>query len=161
MQLSLLFLAGLVCVSLLSALAAANSVPATRADLDVRSIGPNDFKPPACASMTLTSLVLGSGTINGSNANDLILGSNVDDSIKGKAGGDCLLGGGGNDDLAGDGGLDVCIGGQAPIRSSPLAKRRFNKRIGAVIDALLSNFIERSLDRDFIDVAGSKASGLK
>ncbi len=111
LQLSLLFLAGLVCVSLLSALATANSVPATRADLDVRSIGPNDFKPPACASMTLTSLVLGSGTINGSNANDLILGSNVDDSIKGKAGGDCLLGGGGNDDLAGDGGLDVCIGG--------------------------------------------------
>jgi Ca2+-binding RTX toxin-like protein len=101
----------LVLMSLISASTAANSVPATRAGISSRSIGPQDLKPDACASLTLTNLVTGSGAINGTNAADLVLGSSGIDTVIAGNGDDCVLGGGGADIINGGAGTDVCIGG--------------------------------------------------
>lgn len=108
--------AGLLAFALLLlvgvAVTATNVVPATRAGSS--SLGPataNQLKPGACASLTLTGVLVGSGTFNDSNAANLVLGSAGVDSIRGRGGSDCILGGSGNDALRGDGGTDVCIGG--------------------------------------------------
>ena len=89
----------------------ANSVPSTKAADRSQAITANTLKPTECAGITLTSVVRGSGNINGTTGNDLILGSAGADTIDGKNGDDCILGGGGNDGLTGSAGTDVCIGG--------------------------------------------------
>lgn len=101
----------LVLVTVASVSTAANSVPGTRAGISSRSIGPQDLKPAACASLTLTSLVTGSGLINGTAAADLVLGSSGIDTVTAGNGDDCILGGGGADIISGGAGTDVCIGG--------------------------------------------------
>jgi len=95
----------------LAAYAASNTVPATRIDDDSIAITANDLKPSDCAALNLTNIVAGSGTLNGTNANDLILGSAAADRIRGRQGADCILGGDGNDNLRGDRGGDVLLGG--------------------------------------------------
>jgi Ca2+-binding RTX toxin-like protein len=95
---------------LISALAAANSVPASNAERDVSTVTANQLKPAACSGVTVTAVVTGGG--NGGNASELVLGTaGVDSPLRGMNGNDCILGGGGNDLLRGDGGTDVCIGG--------------------------------------------------
>ncbi len=94
-----------------AAVAASNTIPESGADESSRPITPNDLKPPECASLNLTSLVVGSGTINGGGGSSLILGSPGADTIKAQNGADCVLGGDGNDDLRGNGGNDVLLGG--------------------------------------------------
>jgi Ca2+-binding RTX toxin-like protein len=96
---------GLVTVS---ALAATNAVPATRAGNPTAAIGVNDLKPAACAGLTLTAIVVGT---NGTDASELVLGSAAGETLRGGKGDDCVLGGGGNDTLRGEQGTDVCIGG--------------------------------------------------
>ncbi len=91
----------------ISALAATNSVPATRAGSSTSVIGVNDLKPPECAALSLTAIRVGDGT----NANELVLGSAAGETIRGGAGSDCVLGGGGNDTVRGDQQTDVCLGG--------------------------------------------------
>lgn len=91
--------------------AAGNTVPGTRMGQDVRGIAANDLKPADCASLNLTNIVTGTGTVNGTLGNDLIVGGPGADSLDGEAGDDCILGGGGDDSLDGDLGTDVCIGG--------------------------------------------------
>jgi len=100
--------AGLV---LVSALAATNAVPASKAERDVTTITVDQKKPrPACNGITVTVLITGGG--NGGNGNDLVLGTAaVNNPLRGNGGNDCIHGGGGNDTLRGDGGTDVCIGG--------------------------------------------------
>jgi len=71
----------------------------------------NQLKPAACAALNLTNVVVGSGTVNGTGAADLMLGSSGNDTMAGRGGADCILGGAGDDALRGDGGTDVCIGG--------------------------------------------------
>jgi Ca2+-binding RTX toxin-like protein len=95
---------------LISALAATNDVPASRAERDVSAIAVNSLKPAACAGFNVVNLFTGGA--GGGNGNDLVLGTaGVDNPLRGGAGSDCVLGGGGNDTLRGDGGTDVCIGG--------------------------------------------------
>ena len=96
---------------LVSAFAATNAVPASRAGRNVSSITVDQKKPkPACNGITVTTLVTGGG--NGGNSNDLVIGNaTADANLRGQNGDDCILGGGGNDLLRGDGGTDVCIGG--------------------------------------------------
>jgi Ca2+-binding RTX toxin-like protein len=101
----------LVLMSLISASTAANSVPASRAGISSRSIGAENLKPAACASLTLTNVVTGSGVINGTAAADLVLGSSGIDTVLAGNGNDCVLGGGGADIINGGAGTDVCIGG--------------------------------------------------
>ncbi|MFL5805180.1 MAG: hypothetical protein ACJ8CR_26000 [Roseiflexaceae bacterium] len=74
-------------------------------------ITPNDLKPPECAAQHVTNIIVGSGTINGTASNDLILGSRGVDIISGAGGNDCIMGGGGVDTLIGNAGNDTCIGG--------------------------------------------------
>ena len=85
-----------------------NIVPATNAGQSSIAISADTLKPPECAGITLTNLVV--GTI-GTAANDLILGTAAGDIMSGGAGNDCMLGGGGNDIMDGSTGTDVCIGG--------------------------------------------------
>jgi Ca2+-binding RTX toxin-like protein len=99
---------GLVFVS---AFAATNAVPASRAERDVSLITVDQKKPkPDCNGITVATIVTGGG--NGSNASELVLGTAAaNTNLRGMNGDDCILGGGGNDTLRGDGGTDVCIGG--------------------------------------------------
>ena len=96
---------------LVSALAATNSVPVSRAERDVTTITVDQKKPkPDCNGITVTAIVTGGA--NGGNADELVLGlAAADANLRGMNGNDCILGGGGNDTLRGDGGTDVCIGG--------------------------------------------------
>lgn len=110
-QLTLFGLVALVLISVSSAIAATNTVPTTWLDNQTKSVTPNDVKPFFCASLNLQNIITGSGTINGTNGNDLILGSAADDTINASGGTDCILGGGGNDTINGDNGNDVCSGG--------------------------------------------------
>jgi Ca2+-binding RTX toxin-like protein len=104
-------LLAIVLVSLTSVLSAANSVPVSHAVRSSNTIGANTLKPTACASLTLTALVTGSGLFSGTNASELILGSSGTDTILASGGDDCVVGGGGNDLLNGGAGTDVCDGG--------------------------------------------------
>ena len=97
--------------SLITALTATSSVPGTRADHNLLSIGPNDLKPADCAGITVTTLLTGSGTFSGTGDSDLVLGGSGADTITAGGGNDCILGGGGNDSIRGESGTDVCIGG--------------------------------------------------
>lgn len=98
-------------VTVVTALTATNTVPATSLGKTTQPITANDLKPAACAGISLSAVVVGSGTFNGTGASELILGSAGVDTIRGQGGSDCILAGGGNDSLRGDGGTDVCIGG--------------------------------------------------
>ena len=90
---------------------ASNTVPSTKVVDNSNAIGANNLKPTECGSITLTTKVTGSGTINGTSAAELLTGSTVADTISGAGGDDCLLGGAGDDNLNGGTGIDVCIGG--------------------------------------------------
>lgn len=107
--LSALFL--LVALGVSAASAAANLVPVTWLGESRRTTTPNDLKPAACAALSLTNLITGSGTFNGTKNDDLILGSPGADVIDGRQGGDCILGGGGNDVIYGFVDNDVLLGG--------------------------------------------------
>lgn len=110
-QLLLFGLIMLVLISVVTAIAATNTVPPTRLDNETKSITSNDLKPSSCASLDLRNIISGSGTITGTSGNDLILGSSGDDTISGLGGDDCILGGNGNDTISGGDGNDICNGG--------------------------------------------------
>jgi len=102
----------LILASIGSALATANTVAPSNAGAVVMPITANDLKPIECASLNLTTVIAGSGTINGGSQAALILGSAGADTINGKGGSDCMLGGGGDDTFnGGNGTQDVCLGG--------------------------------------------------
>ena len=92
----------MILLSVVTAIAATNTVPSTRLTAYGNSIGINDIKPSACATIFLTNRLSGSGLLTGTEGNDLILGSSGADTIDGLGGDDCILGGGG---------IDSCIGG--------------------------------------------------
>lgn len=94
------------------ALSKPNSVPASRLGRFVQTTDVNWLKPSLCASLTLTTLKVGSGgTLNGTSANELLLGTTAKDTINAGAGNDCLVGGANDDTLDGGNGTDVCLGG--------------------------------------------------
>lgn len=103
----------LVGLSAVTALAAANSVPATNVGLSNHPVTLQQLAPPECASIAagLTTLVVGSGSFDGGGGSDLILGSAGADTIRGRQGNDCIVGGAGDDDLQGNQSNDVLLGG--------------------------------------------------
>jgi Ca2+-binding RTX toxin-like protein len=111
LRLAFLVLAVLIFLAAATAVAAANTVPGTSMGDSTRAITPNNLKPSRCSAFVVGNLVVGSGNINGTNGNDLILGSAGGDSIDGRQGRDCILGGSGNNTLNGNQGDDVLIGG--------------------------------------------------
>ena len=104
-------LVALILFSSITAVAATNTVPATQLDHVVSSIGINDLKPSSCEGYFLANLIIGTGALTGTEANDLILASPGADVIDGLGGDDCILGGGGDDILTGNDGADICLGG--------------------------------------------------
>ena len=104
-------LIALIIISSVTAFAAVNTIQATNVAYQTMSVSINDLKPPACAGWFLTNLVTGTGSLTGTEGNDLILGSSDTDTIDGLGGDDCILGGGGDDQVTGGNGTDVCIGG--------------------------------------------------
>lgn len=113
LRLLIVGLAALFIMSSLTAVAATNTVPPTRVDSQSVFFDIEHLKPPACAGISVTNLVTGSGTLSGTEGNDLILGGPAADEINGLGGNDCILGGGGDDVINGGDGNDVCIGGPA------------------------------------------------
>jgi len=113
MRIAVLLFIALLLVSVGSAVAATNTVPVSHLDEVTSAINANALKPAACSAISLTKIVVcsGTGTCNGTNANELIIGTNGTDTIVGKGGKDCIVGGDGNDNITGSGGTDICIGG--------------------------------------------------
>ena len=105
----IVLIGGALGLVVISALAATNSVPATKAGLSQSAIAVDDRKPkPDCSGITVTSLVTGA---TGTNNPDLLLGTAGIDAMTGRNGNDCIVGGAGNDTVTGGAGTDVCIGG--------------------------------------------------
>jgi Ca2+-binding RTX toxin-like protein len=98
-------LASLVVLGAVTALAAANAVPATRIGQSDHPVLLQQLVPGQCAGIagSLSNLVVDSGSFDGTNAGDLILGSAGPDDIQGRQGNDCIVGGDGNDVLNGTG----------------------------------------------------------
>jgi hypothetical protein len=107
----------LLLVGIITAAAAANTVPPSRLADQTSAIDPLvSFRPTECDTLNLNNFVLcpaAGGDCHGGNGNsrDLILGSQYDDNITAGNGNDCIVGGGGNDTINGGPGTDVCIGG--------------------------------------------------
>ena len=103
----------LIFISTLTAIAAGNTIPTTRLDVNTAAMNANAIKPAACSGLNLTAIVIcpSGGICNGTTARELILGTSVAETIRGRGGTDCIVGGGGNDSLVGNGASDICIGG--------------------------------------------------
>lgn len=104
----------LILISVITVLAATNTVPETRLMDQSSAIPASVLAPSECASIryNLTAIVVCTGGYcTGSNANELMLGTTGNDSIDGKNGDDCIVGGGGDDTLNGSNGNDVLVGG--------------------------------------------------
>lgn len=111
-HITVLFLITLIVISLGSAVAAANTVPATRLDEVTSAINANALKPTACSAITLTKVVICTGgNCDGTAASELIIGTSGAERIRGRGGTDCIVGGDGDDLLVGNGASDVCVGG--------------------------------------------------
>jgi Ca2+-binding RTX toxin-like protein len=104
-------LLALIAVSVATAFAAGITVPSSNVDIKSAPVTAEDLKPFECNGITLTQVISGSGTLTGTQGNDLILGSSGSDTIDGRGGDNCILGGGGDDTLSGGDGTDVCLGG--------------------------------------------------
>ena len=109
-QIMLFGLIALILVSVLTAFAAGIDIDPTNAGIESISVEAEDIKPSACSAMYLANIVRGTGTIIGTEGNDLIIGSSSADTIDGLGGDDCILGGSGDDFVTGGDGTDVCIG---------------------------------------------------
>ncbi|MFM8367918.1 MAG: hypothetical protein ACKOBL_04775 [Chloroflexota bacterium] len=106
LSLGLLFI-----ITAVTAIAATNTVPPTKADAQTILFQINHLRPSACAGLSLSNLVTGSGTLTGTDGNDLILASSVADTINGMGGSDCIVGGGGDDVIDAGADADLCLGG--------------------------------------------------
>lgn len=94
------------------AFTAANTVPATNISQFTQAITPAQLEPSECkASITVTSIVAGTGTITSTAINQLVLGSSALDTLKDtNFGSACMVGGAGADKFTGQGGNgDLCI----------------------------------------------------
>jgi hypothetical protein len=94
------------------AFTASNTVPATNIGQFSQAITPVQLEPAECISggVTATSIVSGTGTVDATAANQLILGSSSVDSLTDTFGAGCLVGGAGSDHFQGkNAGGDLCI----------------------------------------------------
>lgn len=110
-RLTVAFLLVVIGASVIDASASSNTTPNTSASFETQVVTADDIKPAACAGIALTSVVAGSGSFNGTAANELITGSSAVDTIDGLGGDDCILAGAADDSVTGGADTDVCIGG--------------------------------------------------
>ncbi len=112
LRLSLVFLLAVLVGTAVNAFTASNTVPVTSARSPVLAITPNDLKPAECAALNLTALIVGSGNINGTAANELIIGAQGGDRVTAGDGDDCVVTGGARDRIDCGLGTDVALSGQ-------------------------------------------------
>ena len=122
-RLAAVVVVALALASLMSAMAATTLVPVTGLDVISNAIAPDDLRPSACTAH-VSNLIVATGAISGTAANDLILAGPGADTISGEGGDDCILGGGGADVLFGDSGTDTCIGGAGADILDPSCETR-------------------------------------
>jgi hypothetical protein len=87
-------LVALVIVSVISAVAASNTVPTTRLTNQSLSITMSQLVPPACAGLNLTAIVVcpnNGNDCDGTSSNELILGDPGTKNISGGGGSDCIV----------------------------------------------------------------------
>lgn len=103
----------LAVVGIVSADTASNTVPPSRLGESTHAIGPNDLKPAACAGITVTNMMVGTGSaiLNGTNASNLLIGVPGTLTINARQGNDCVAGNSAVLVINGGAGTDVCIGG--------------------------------------------------
>jgi hypothetical protein len=82
----------LVAGSFYAAFAASATVAGSSVGYQSTTVGPNDLKPPEC-TMTVTSVLGGSGAINANAQYQLVLGSSSADTVTLQKN-DCFVGGG-------------------------------------------------------------------
>lgn len=93
----------------LTAYTASATVAATQLGRTGSVVTANDVKPSEC-TMTVTSIVSGSGNVSASAGSQLVLGSSANDTITGNiAGNDCIVGGAGTDAITGLGSGNQCV----------------------------------------------------
>ena len=71
LRLVFLLLAVLIFLAAATAVAAANTVPGTALGNSSRAVTLNDLKPSQCSGIFIARLIVGSGTITGTDGNDL------------------------------------------------------------------------------------------
>ena len=98
-------------LSAMTAIAANNTVPPTQTEDQNITFQISHLRPASCAGLSLSTLITGSGTLTGTEGNDLILASAAADTIDGLGGSDCIVGGSGDDTITGGNDSDICIGG--------------------------------------------------
>jgi len=82
----------IIVASVVSAVAASNTVPSSRLSDTRSSIGVNNLKPAACGALNLTSIIVCTGgNCNGTAADELILGYPGFEVINGGGGADCIV----------------------------------------------------------------------
>jgi Ca2+-binding RTX toxin-like protein len=117
-MLSLVATAGLA-FSTTQAFTAANVVPATNIGQIAQAITPANLEPSECrGSITVTSVVAGSGTVTATAANQLVLGSSGVDTLTDAIGPACMVGGAGSDSFSGKNISDLCIVSAATLGSN-------------------------------------------
>ncbi len=106
------FIVLLAVLALVHGSTTANSIPPSRAGISFHPATAQQLAPPECAGMALTSVAWrDNGTLDGTNASDLLIGSDKTNRINGRNGRDCLvIGSGDKNRLDGGAGNDVCIG---------------------------------------------------
>jgi Family of unknown function (DUF5305) len=97
-----------VATTLTMSLTASTTVPVSRVGRSVQARQFAQLSPAGCTSLTLSSLVIGSGTFSNSASNALILGRASVDKITATGQNNCIVGGGGKDKVTGRP-TDVCI----------------------------------------------------
>ena len=106
-------------VDLISALAAANSVPASGKLDTTITLTVQQLKPQDCNGLNLTTYQISpGGTYSNNGASALILGTSGFDNIKAGGGNDCIVGGAGGDTLGGGTGGDICFGDTSAVFKS-------------------------------------------
>jgi signal peptidase I len=112
----------LAAVGVTATFTAANTVPLSKAGVSTFPKAISDLAPSQCSGLTLTNLVVASGsTTTGTSANDLILGRSGTGilDLNGGGGNDCIVAGGGSGTVnvinGSSGGDDVCIGAPGAI----------------------------------------------
>jgi len=106
-------LVALAVATIVSAAAAANTVPPSRAGESNHPATLSELTPPECSQLSLSRLQIGPGGSGGGGA--LILGTASGGTLSGGGGADCIVGGANNNVLQGQGGNDVLIAGPAFI----------------------------------------------
>jgi hypothetical protein len=103
-----LAIVGAIAFATASVLTASATVPVSYAVKTTRAIGAADLRPSECASLALTKIVRGTGSITATGGT-LVLASSAADTISASGGNNCIVGGAGTDSVNVTTGSAVCI----------------------------------------------------